>query len=420
MATLILRDIAELVTLSGPDGVPPDPAAAELQLGLVKDAAVVVVDGRIVFAGPKKDAPTIEQLGALSPPIIEESAGGRLVSPGLIDPHTHLIWAGERSLEFDLRNLGTSYQEIQRRGGGILSTVTATAQASDEALIAGMRVRLSRALSQGVTLCEVKTGYGLHPQPELRLLRLIHEAARGHAVAVSSTFLCHVPPAELTVGERPGFIAALRAALDDAAKAGAAAVDVYCDAGAFTLAETESLLNGGRAAGLRLRCHAEQFTYTGAAELASRLGAASVEHLEEIDDHGIAALAHAGVVANLLPGAALTLRLRWPDGRRLLRAGVRVALGTDCNPGSCHSESLPLMMTLGCTQMGLSAAEAWLGVTRHAARALGAKDAGCLTPGARGDLVVWEAERYREVCQHFGAPLVSRVFRAGHRVFTAA
>ncbi len=418
MATLILRDIAELVTVGGPDGVPRDPAAAELALGLVADAAVVVVDGRILFAGPQKEAPTAQQLRGLSPPFVEESAGGRLVSPGLIDPHTHLIWSGERSLEFDLRNLGTSYQEIQQRGGGILSTVTATAQASDEALIAGMQARLSRMLAQGVTLCEVKTGYGLRPQAELRLLRLIHEAAQGHAVAVSSTFLCHVPPPELGAGERPGFIAALRAALYDAAMAGAAAVDVYCDAGAFTLAETEALLTAGRAAGLRLRCHAEQFTYTGAAELAARLGAASVEHLEEIDDRGIAALAAAEVVANLLPGAALTLRLRWPDGRRLLRAGVRVALGTDCNPGSSYTESLPLMMTLGCTQMGLSAAEAWLGVTRHAGRALGVTDAGCLVSGARGDLVIWEAERYREVCQHFGVPLLHRVYRAGRRVFS--
>jgi len=415
MATLVLKDIGELLTLDG-DEVPAD-AAAEASLGIIHDAVVVVVDGRVTFAGPAAAAPP---RSALSPPVIEESADRRLVSPGLVDPHTHLIWAGDRSLEFDLRNLGTSYQEVQRRGGGILSTVAATAGASDGALVQGMRARLDRALAQGVTLCEVKTGYGLRPAAELRLLRLIGEAGRGHPIAVSPTFLCHVPPGDLRADERPAFVAGLAMAMLKAAALGAAAADVYCDAGAFTLAETEALLTAGQAAGLRLRCHAEQFTYTGAAELAARLRAASVEHLEEIDDRGIAALAAADVVANLLPGAALTLRLRWPDARRLLRAGVRVALGTDCNPGSSHSESLPLMMTLGCTQMGLSAAEAWLAVTRHAARALGASDAGRLSRGDRGDLVVWEAETYREVCQHFGVPLVQRVYRAGRPVFRAA
>jgi imidazolonepropionase len=417
MATLFLGDIGELLTMSGGDEVPRDPAVAEAALGIVHDAAVVIVDGRVVFAGPAKDAPA---KGALPGPVVQASADGRLVSPGLVDPHTHLIWAGERSREFDLRNLGRSYQEIQRQGGGILSTVSATAGASDEALLAGLRARLDRSLSCGVTLCEVKTGYGLWPEAELRLLRLVRAAAESaHPVAVSPTYLCHVPPPELSPGERPRFIAALADSLPTAAGLSAESMDVYCDAGAFTLAETEALLTAGRAAGLRLRCHAEQFTFTGAAALAARLGAASVEHIEEIDEAGIAALAAAGVVANLLPGAALTLRLRWPDARRLAAAGVRVALGTDCNPGSSYSESPALMMTLGCTQMGMSAAEAFLGVTRHAAHALGARDAGRLSAGARGDLVVWDVERYREVCQHFGVPLVERVYRGGRLAYSS-
>jgi imidazolonepropionase len=418
MATLILKDIAELLTLTGPDGVPTDAAAAEAALGIVHNATVVIVDGRVVFAGPADKAPSPHELSQRTGPVLTESAGGRLVTPGLIDPHTHLVWAGDRSLEFDLRNLGKSYQEIQRHGGGILATVVATARASDEELILGMRARLNRALVQGVTLCEVKTGYGLYPEAELRLLRLIGAARRGHPVTVSPTFLCHVPPAELSAGERPDFVSRLGAALATAQKSGAEAVDVYCDAGAFTLAETETLLRQGQAAGLGLRCHAEQFTYTGAAELCARLGAASVEHLEEIDDRGLAALAAGKVVANLLPGAALTLRLRCPDARRLAQAGVYVALGTDCNPGSSHSESLPLMMTLGCTQLGLSAAEAWLAVTRHAGRALlaAAADRGRLRIGDVGDLVIWKAERYREVCQHFGVPLVHRVYCAGQPV----
>lgn len=414
MATLVLRDIAELVTAAGPADATTDSTRGEAALGVVHDATVVIIDGRIAYAGAAAGAPSES---ALPQPVQTDSAAGRLVTPGLVDPHTHLIWAGERSLEFDLRNLGSSYQEIQRQGGGILSTVAATTRASDESLVAGMRARLSSVLAQGTTLCEVKTGYGLSPEAELRLLRLIRDAASCHAVAVSPTFLCHVPPPALSPSERPRFIAELAAAVGRAAPLSAEAVDVYCDAGAFTLDETEQLLAAGRTAGLRLRCHAEQFTYTGAAALAARLGAASVEHLEEIDDRGIAALAEAGVVANLLPGAALTLRLRWPDGRRLLSAGVRVALGTDCNPGSSLSESQPIMMTLACTQMGLSAAEAWLAVTREAARSVGVFDAGQLRPGDRGDLVVWNVERHREVCQHFGVPLVQRVYRAGQAVY---
>ncbi len=417
MPTLYLKDIAELLTLGGPPQVPEDPESAEVSLGLVRNAVVVVVDGRIAYAGPAHAAPRADKANWPAP-IFEESAGGQLVTPGLVDPHTHLLFAGDRSREFDWRNLGKSYQEIQRHGGGILSTVAATEQASDEQLISGMRTRLQRALGQGVSFCEVKTGYGLKPAAELRLLGLIVRAAQHQPVSVSPTFLCHVPPANLQVEERQNFLAQLLAAISEAAANGAAALDVYCDAGAFTLAETEALLLAGRAADLMLRCHAEQFTYTGAAELAARLGAVSVEHLEEIDERGIAALAAADVVANLLPGAALTLRLRLPDARRLIRAGVRVALGTDCNPGSSYSESLPLMMTLGCTQMGLSAAEAWLGVTRHAAHALRLPDAGRLLIGDRGDLVVWQAEHYREVCQHFGVSLVQRVYRAGQPVFS--
>ena len=233
--------------------------------------------------------------------------------------------------------------------------------------------------------------------------------------AISPTLLCHVPPKELGGPDAPArqeFVRELSATAARAATAGAHALDVYCDQGAFTLAEADRLLRAGQAAGLLLRCHAEQFTYTGVAQRAAELGAASVEHLEQLDDAGVQALAAAGVVANLLPGAALTLRLPWPDARRLVRAGVAVALATDCNPGTSHSDSLPLMMTLACTQLGLSCAEAWLGVTRHAARAL-RQDAGHLTPGGRADLVVWDADHYRQVCQRMGAPLALSVYRAG-------
>lgn len=424
--TRIFRDIGELITCSGPPLVATEDrsaaaAAAEAALGLVHDAAVVVVDGRIAYAGPAAGMPG---LATLPQPLEERSAGGRLMSPGLIDPHTHIIWAGERSLEFDLRNLGTSYLEIQRRGGGIRATVQATTAATDEALVQGMRRRLRLLAAEGTTICEVKTGYALQPAGELRLLDLILRAGRAATTtlafgAVSPTFLCHVPPAELGPPDAParrGFIEELVAAVGQVASHGADAVDVYCDQGAFTLDETERLLRAGQQAGLLLRCHAEQFSFSGAAALAASLGAASVEHLEELDDPGVQALARAGTVANLLPGAALTLRLRWPDGWRLIRAGVPVALGTDWNPGSSDCASLPLMMAVACAQMGLSCAEAWLGVLRNSARALRIIDAGHLGPGARGDLVLWDAERYREICQRLGGRRVHSVYVAGQVV----
>jgi imidazolonepropionase len=422
MATLYLTDIGQLLTLGGPDAVGAglaeseavQAAQAEAALGLVSDGCVVISDGKVLYAGPRSAAPSPD---ALPGPVMHESASGRLVTPALIDPHTHLIWAGDRSLEFDLRNRGVSYGELQARGGGILSTVRATAQASDATLLLGLRQRLAAALRLGVTTCEVKTGYGLYPDAELRLLRLIMKAAQDSQVVIAPTFLCHVPPPDLDGPTgRKRYIEELLAAIPQAQALGATSVDVYCDVGAFTLDETTQILQTGRGCGLLLRCHAEQFTHTGAAQRAAELGARSVEHIEEIDEAGIAALARAQVVAHLLPGAVVTLRLRWPDARRLLRAGVRVALGSDCNPGSSHTQSLALMMSLACAQMGLSTAEAWLAVTRHAAWSLGAADAGRLTPGARGDLVLWNADNYREVCQRLGDPLVFATYRGGQCV----
>lgn len=424
MGTLVLTEIGQLLTLDGPDAVDlmrsqgqeTDAAAmacAQQSLQLVSDACLMICNGTVRYAGPRRDAPSLH---SLPDPVRQESVGGRLVTPALIDPHTHLIWAGDRSEEFDLRNRGATYQEIQARGGGILSTVQATAQASDEALLHSLRKRLRDGLHLGITTCEVKTGYGLYPDAELRLLRIIQQAQQDSIVDVAPTFLCHVPPPELGAAdtpERKQFVSSLCAAASHARDAGATSIDVYCDAGAFTRSEALQLLQAGQRSGLHLRCHAEQFTYTGIAEQAAKLGARSVEHIEEIDEPGIAALAQGGVVAHLLPGAVVTLRLRWPDARRLIRAGVRVALGSDCNPGSSYTQNLPLMMSLSCTQIGLSAAEAWLAVTRYAAKSLGLSDAGVLRPGARGDLIVWDAESHREVCQRLGDPLIQRVYRRG-------
>ena len=398
--SVVVDKIGELVTCDG-DG-----------LGLLHDAAVAIRNGRVAWVGKRADLPATfgsdERL----------DAGHRLVTPGLIDPHTHLVFAGSRAGEFDLRNQGKSYLEIQQAGGGILATVRATRAATGEQLLAGALARLDRFLAQGVTVVEAKSGYELTVDGELRSLAVLAEAKQSHVVDVSPTLLAHVPPADAEQSDRGAFV---RAFCDELIpRANCDAVDVYCDAGAFTLDETRAILSAAKSRGKRLRVHAEQFTRTGAAELAAELGAASVEHLEQLSAGAPAKLAAAGVVCNLLPGAALTLKLPWPDARKMIAAGCTVALGTDCNPGSSLTESLPLMMTLGCTQMGLSAAEAWLAVTRAAARAVGRDDAGRLSPGARGDLVLWDADDHRQVPQHFGVPLVRAVVVRGTLAYGSA
>ncbi|MSP63244.1 MAG: imidazolonepropionase [Myxococcales bacterium] len=394
---LVITGIGELLTLRPRPGDP---------LGIVHGGAVVVEGGRVVFAGPS---------GAMPPSTGDRiDVRGALVSPGLCEPHAHPIFAGSRAAEFDLRAQGRSYGEIQAAGGGILATVRATRAASDEELIASTCGRLDRLLAHGVTVCEAKTGYALDVPGELRLLRLLGEAARRHPIDLSPTLLAHVPspdrPREETVADF------CSRAIPEAARLGAEAFDVYCDAGAFTLDETRTMLLAARAAGLALRVHAEQFTHTGAADLAAEVGARSVEHLEQLAPSSIERLAAAGTVCTLLPGAALTLRLPWPDARRLLDGGCTVALGTDLNPGSSLSESLPLMMSLGCMQMGMSCAEAWVGVTTAAARAVGRDDAGRLWEGSRGDLVIWDAADHREVPQHYGVGLARTVVIAGRVV----
>ncbi|MDB4965298.1 MAG: hutI [Myxococcales bacterium] len=401
--SVLIENIGELLTCTG-DGRVHDGGGAGSGggIGLVRNAAVAIRNGRVVYAGPTAELPP----GFGSDERID--AHGQLVTPGLVDPHTHLVFAGSRAGEFDLRNQRKSYLEIQQAGGGILATVTATRAASDQALHEGALARLDRFLAQGVTLVEAKTGYDLTIAGERRLLAALQAARESHVVDVSPTLLAHVPPPN---GERARFVRAFCDELIPTTNADA--VDVYCDEGAFSLAETRAILEAGKRHRKRLRVHAEQFTYTGAAELAAELGATSVEHLEQLSPEAPAKLAAAGVVCNLLPGAALTLKLPWPDAGRLYAAGCTVALGTDCNPGSSLSESLPLMMTLACTQMGLSAAQAWLGVTRAAALSVGRDDAGQLAPGARGDLVIWDADDHRQVPQHYGVPLARTVIVRG-------
>jgi imidazolonepropionase len=304
---------------------------------------------------------------------------------------------------------GKSYEEIAMLGGGILATVRATRAASTASLVASARTRLARMRAHGVTACEGKSGYSLDIEGELRLLRIVNE------IGCVPTLLAHVVPPEIP---RDQYVARFIGELIPSGMA--RFCDVFCDRGAFTLRETRRILEAAKAAGLGLRVHAEQLSYTGAAELAAELGAASADHLELVSPAGIEALARSQTVAVLAPGAALTMRAPWPPARRLIDAGVAVALATDCNPGTSMTESLPLMMTLGCTQMGMTVEEAWRAVTVHAARSLGLDDVGRLAPGCRADIAIFDMTDWRALPYHFGSPAAWMVFKDGRPVYRAA
>ncbi|MSP17386.1 MAG: imidazolonepropionase [Myxococcales bacterium] len=395
MTRRLLRGAARVVTC--------DPALPGL--GVVERAAILVEHGRIAWLGAEQDLPA--GLG----PVEEHDANGALVTPGLVDAHAHPLFGGDRADEFAQRAAGVSYRELADAGGGIASSVAATRAASDEELCAAMGARLARARAWGTTTMEAKTGYALSVAGELRLLRLL-AGATGHGVTLVPTLLgAHALPPD---GEsRAAYVAACAGPMIDGARGLAVAVDVYCDEGAFTLAEARQILAAARAAGLAVRAHAGQFADLGAAGLVAELGGLSADHLEQVSLADARRMADAGTVCTLLAGACVQLRLPPPPVAMLRAAGCAFALGTDLNPGSSMSESLPLQMWLATTHLGLTVEEAWLGVTRIAARAAGRPEAGVLRIGAPADLVLFAADAPAEIPYHYGANLVRSVWSDG-------
>ena len=366
MSTRIVRDVHLLLTMDG-DG-----------LGELRDAAVLLDDGVVAWVGPSAEAPAADET---------VSGRGCVALPGLVDCHTHAVWAGSRADEFLRRLNGESYTAILEGGGGILSTVRATRAATEDALVDLAAARLARLRDRGVTTVEVKSGYGLSPEAERKILVAARRAGDRAGVACRTTFLgAHTVPAELRA-DRAAYV---RQVIDEQLPlcAGADAIDVYVDRGAFTLEEGEAILRAGRARGLAVRVHAEQVAFTGAAAMAAGLGALSADHLERIDDAGIAALAAAGTVAVLLPGAMLFLRDPAPPIARLRAAGVPFAVATDLNPGTSPVWDPWACATLACVTMGLTVEEALRGITVVAARALGLRDVGRVAPGTTGGVVL--------------------------------
>jgi imidazolonepropionase len=373
-------------------------------LGMIDPGALAITDGAITWVGADGERPRDAKR--------ELDVGGQLVTPGLVDCHTHAIFAGDRANEFAMRAEGRSYLEIAAAGGGIAASLGPTRAASDEQLISLLSERLAIALAGGTTTIEVKSGYDLTVAGELRLLRCV--AAAKAKQRIVPTLLAHLVPPD-RAGDREAFVAELcdhlipEAARDKLATS----VDVYCDEGAFTLAETRSILGAAHRAGLRVRGHVGQFKDLGAAEVIAELGGLSADHVEQISDEGIAALARAGTVAILLPGACVQLRLPVPPIAKLRAAGVPMAIASDLNPGSSNCETLAIQMWLATTHYAMTVDEAWLGVTRHAAKALGLSGPGTLVAGAPADVIVWRCEEPAQVPYRYGANLIDAVLVAG-------
>ncbi|XXF75253.1 imidazolonepropionase [Myxococcaceae bacterium GXIMD 01537] len=407
---LLVRNTSEVLTCEGTHREP-----AEQALTARPRACVGVAGGRVAYVGPEEGLPA----GAVGPSTEVIDAQGQLVGPGFVDPHTHLVFAGERSHEFDLRNQGATYLEIARAGGGIASTVRATREASEEELVRLALPRLERLLRQGVTVAEVKSGYGLNLEDELKMLRVVRRLQALTPVELVPTLLCaHSVPPEYR--ERRGAYVDLcvNDILPAVAREGLARFcDIFVEESAFTPDEARRLLTAARALGMTPRLHGDQLTSGGGAELAAELGAATVDHLEHVSDAGIRALADAGVTAVLVPTSTLFLRMRpYAPGRKLREAGVNVALGTNVNPGSSMTENLSLVLGLACLENGLSAAEAYWGVTRGAALALGLSSNGRLAVGDAGDLVVFGCHTYRHLPYHLGVNHARVVVKAGRVV----
>ena len=388
---------ARLATMTGPG------------LGIVEDGVIAARDGRILFAGAAADAPSFEADETIA-------CGGRWITPGLIDCHTHLVHGGDRAHEFELRLQGASYEEIARAGGGIVSTMQATRAASEAQLVASALPRLDALIAEGVTTVEIKSGYGLEREAEIRMLRAARRLGEERPVGIATTFLgAHALPPEYA-NDADGYVAAV---CDDMLPAVAAerladAVDAFCEGIGFTPAQTARVFDAAAAHGLPVKLHAEQLSNLHGAALAARHGALSADHLEFLDEAGVAAMAQAGTVATLLPGAYYFVRETQLPPIDLLRAAhVPIALATDCNPGTAPLTSLLLVLNMGATLFRLTVEECLLGVTRNAARALGlAAGIGTLEAGKSCDLAIWDIERPAELVYRMGFnPLHARIWR---------
>lgn len=404
---------ASLVTLRGQQG--PRSKEAMSELGLIEGGSMWLEDGVVKAVG------TTEQLERDFLQRIAEAeiidAEGRLVTPGLVDPHTHVAYGGSREGEFEKRLQGVSYMDIMNAGGGIHATMRMTREATEEELFEQTWKRLDAFLAHGVTTVEGKSGYGMNLETELKQLQVMKRLNETHPIDLVPTFMgAHAVPAEFK-GREDEFVDLLIEEMLPAVAPLAEFNDVFCEKNVYTPKQSERILEAGKAYGLTPKIHADEIVSYGGAELAAEVGAISAEHLLKASDEGIRAMAEAGTIACLLPATALYLREEAAQGRKMIDAGVPVAISTDCNPGSSPTVSMPLVMNLACISMRLTPAEALTAATYNAACAINRQDrAGSLEVGKQADVVLWDVHSYQELQYLFGVNHVKTVWKNGERV----
>jgi imidazolonepropionase len=415
---LLVQNLAEVAT---PEGTSPRRGDDQRRVSRLRGAEVLCRDGRIAFVGDPGERRRL--FGELPEAERLDGRGGTLI-PGFVDPHTHLPWAGTREEEFAARLAGKTYQEIAAAGGGILSTVAATRRADEDELVANVRRRMDQMLAWGTTTAEAKSGYGLTRDDELKQLRAIRRASAEHPVDLVPTLLAahEVPPEHRQDRER--YVDLICDEIVPAtAEAGLARFcDVFCETGVFSAAESRRVLEAGARHGLAPRLHADEFADSGGAALAAELGALSADHLMAVSPAGIEALAGSGVIAVLLPGTSFFLmKQRYAPARALIEAGVPVALATDCNPGSSHTESMPMVVVLAVLQLGLTIEESLTAATLSSACSLGlGHEIGSIEAGKRADLVLLDAPNLLHLVYHYGINPVAAVVKGGRVVRRAA
>ena len=418
-SSLLLTNCSQLVTLRGPA---PRRGKALANAGIIRNGAVLIENGKIAAVGPRTEIEALPEALAAE----KLDAGGRIALPGFVDSHTHLLFAASRAEEYEMRIAGASYEEIARKGGGILSSVKRLRAATEESLQQGALAALQQFAAHGTTTVEAKSGYGLDAASELKTLRIHRELKRAQPLDIVSTFLgAHVvPPEYRRRGKSADDYVKLVAQelIPEVAREGLAEYcDVFCDRGAFTVKQARRILTAGRACGLQPRLHAEQLARTGATQLAVELHAASCDHLEKINRADIRALAKSDTVATLLPGCCFHLGLaRYAPARELIEAGAIVGLASDYNPGTSPTLSMPMILSLACTQMRMTPAEALGAATINAAYSLGRqKQTGSIEVGKLADLAVFDLDDYREIPYYFGVHHCRLTLKRGKAIYCA-
>ncbi|WP_084243941.1 imidazolonepropionase [Planomicrobium okeanokoites] len=404
---------AQLATIKGQQG--PRSKEAMSELGLIEDGSVWLEDGKIAAVGTTAELE--EQYAARSSEAEVIDAKGQLVTPGLVDPHTHVAYGGSREGEFEKRLQGVSYMDIMNAGGGIHATMRMTREATEEELVEQTIKRLDSFLEHGVTTVEGKSGYGMNLETELKQLKVMKRLNAEHPIDLVPTFMgAHAVPSEYKEKEDEFVDYLIETMLPEVADL-AEFNDVFCEKNVYTPEQSERILEAGKKYGLTPKIHADEIVSYGGAELAAKVGAISAEHLLKASDEGIKAMADAGVIACLLPATALYLREEAAQGRKMIDSGVAVAISTDCNPGSSPTVSMPLVMNLACISMRLTPAEALVAATYNAACAIKRENrAGSIEVGKQADIVLWKVKSYQELQYLFGVNHVESVWKNGEKV----